>query len=46
MIRLGPALILSEPLPSGAEPLESFRNALVHSLGKARDTHPGAHYLR
>ncbi|GAB1426806.1 M48 family metalloprotease [Aminivibrio sp.] len=45
-LRLGPALILSEPLPSGAEPLESFRNALVHSLGKARDTHPGAHYLR
>lgn len=45
-LRVGPALVAAEPLPSGAEPLESFRNALVHSLGKARDTHPGAHYLR
>ncbi len=45
-LRVGPALVAAEPIPSGADSLESFRTALVHSLGKARDTHPGAHYLR
>ncbi len=45
-LRVGPALLAAEPLPQGAASLESFRNALVRSLGKARDIHPGAHYLR
>ena len=45
-LRVGPAILAAEPLPENAESLESFRNALVRSLGKARDIHPGAHYLR
>ena len=45
-LRVGPALVAVEPLPPGAESLDSFRNALVQSLGKARDTHPGAQDLR
>ena len=45
-LRVGPTLLAAAPLPEGAASLESFRNALVRSLGKARDIHPGAHYLR
>lgn len=44
-LRVGPSLVVSEPLPEGAEPLESFRENLVRSLSDALDKHQGAKYL-
>lgn len=45
-LRVGPSIVAKEPLPTGAEPLDSFREALVRALGDARDKHKGAKYLR
>ena len=45
-LRVGPSVVVKEPLPIGAEPLDDFREALVRALGDARDKHKGAKYLR
>jgi Zn-dependent protease with chaperone function len=45
-LRVGPSLVAREPLPKGTQPLHIFREALVQSLGEARNKHQGAKYLR
>lgn len=44
-LRIGPSVIVREPLPEGSEPLDTMRAALVASLGEARQKHQGAKYL-
>ncbi|MGI6253166.1 MAG: M48 family metallopeptidase [Aminivibrio sp.] len=45
-LAVGNAAVAREPLPEGAQSLESLRESLVQALGDARDRHRGAKYLR
>ncbi len=45
-LRVGPALLASEPLPEGSPPLDQLRASLVQALGAALDKHRTANYHR
>ena len=45
-LHIGPAIVMREPLPEGATPLETLRESLVAALGAARDKHQGTNYHR
>ena len=44
-IRVGPTLLVSEPLPGGVDPLIFLRTGLVERLHQAKASHPMADYL-
>ncbi len=44
-LRIGPSLVVAEPLPEGAEPLGTFRAALVDALNRAKEKHSGVIYM-
>lgn len=44
-LRIGPSLVVAEPLPEGAESLGRFRAALVDVLNRAKEKHPGVIFM-